>query len=431
MCGILAIVTSHELGHYFACRYHGVDATLPFFLPLPIPGGFGTFGAVIRIRSAFPHRRALFDIGIAGPLAGFVVSAARTFPGGARGSSGVPFAGRRWALHGRSASPELASSAFCWGLLTPVRWSWSVHLGMAAWFGLFLTALNLLPIGQLDGGHIVYAITPRWAALVSRFGWWVCVGLVYFGPNWIVWALLLRILGRRHPPTLDDASPLGRARLVLASCRSSRIRSVLRSRPYRLVLVRSLRRPSGAALWSPHPCAIAPQTDLLCAQECFGLRLIETRTLRLSEAPGFRQRSLESDTLHHAHGVHIDYDAGPSLCAKLLGQSLCGRGPHLVAAPLEQDLESVLSFEPRQRCQRRTENAEPTGRKLAQTTSNAGGDCGAIRRILRLENDVDQSSHRRVAHGAPELHLALRRRPRSPDRRTWSRRSGRAGGSGG
>src|SRR5262249_6208741 len=89
------------------------------------------------------------------------------------------------------------------------------RVGLAAWFGLFMTALNLMPIGQLDGGHIVYSLLPRWAERISKVGWWVCLALVYFGPNWILWSLLLRVLGRRHPPTLNDSAPAGRGRVVL------------------------------------------------------------------------------------------------------------------------------------------------------------------------------------------------------------------------
>jgi membrane-associated protease RseP (regulator of RpoE activity) len=85
-------------------------------------------------------------------------------------------------------------------------------LGLAAWFGLFVTALNLIPIGQLDGGHVTHALLRERAALVSRVGSWICVALVYFGPNWILWAILVRVLGRRHPRTLDEAAPVGRGR---------------------------------------------------------------------------------------------------------------------------------------------------------------------------------------------------------------------------
>ena len=88
-------------------------------------------------------------------------------------------------------------------------------LGLAAWFGLLVTALNLMPIGQLDGGHVTYALSASALTVISRVASWVCVALVYFGPSWLLWAVLLRVLGRRHPPTLDDAAPVGRARVVV------------------------------------------------------------------------------------------------------------------------------------------------------------------------------------------------------------------------
>ena len=96
------------------------------------------------------------------------------------------------------------------------------QLGLAAWFGLFVTALNLMPIGQLDGGHVTYALLRERARLVSQIASWVCVALVYFGPNWILWAILVRVLGRRHPPTLDDEAPVGRGRVVGGAPRASR-----------------------------------------------------------------------------------------------------------------------------------------------------------------------------------------------------------------
>lgn len=209
--GLLGILIAHEMGHYVACRRHGVDATLPFFLPAPFLTMVGTLGAFIRIRSPIPHRRALFDIGVAGPLAGFAVC----LP--------VLWLGMREA-HIVPTDPR-AEGIF---LGEPLLFQWVerlVHgpvpdsatlvlgpLGLAAWFGLFVTALNLIPIGQLDGGHVTHALLRERAALVSRVGSWVCVALVYFGPNWILWAILVRVLGRRHPRTLDEAAPVGRGR---------------------------------------------------------------------------------------------------------------------------------------------------------------------------------------------------------------------------
>lgn len=212
--GLLSILLAHEMGHYVACRYYRVDATLPHFLPLPFLSLVGTLGAFIRIRSPIPHRRALFDIGIAGPIAGFVV----TLPVLAAGVLEAEV---------RASDPQ-AGGIF---LGEPLLFQWAVRLthglvpehltlylgpfGLAAWFGLFVTALNMLPIGQLDGGHVTYAMFRERAAAISRLGSWACVALTYFGPNWLVWSLLLRLLGRRHPQTLDDAEPIGRGRLVL------------------------------------------------------------------------------------------------------------------------------------------------------------------------------------------------------------------------
>jgi membrane-associated protease RseP (regulator of RpoE activity) len=214
--GLMSILLAHEMGHYLACRYYGVDATLPHFLPLPFLSLVGTLGAFIRIRSPIPHRRALFDIGIAGPIAGFAV----TLPVLALGVLEAEV---------RPADPQSAGLF----LGEPLLFQWAVRLvhgpmpddltlylgplGLAAWFGLFVTALNMLPIGQLDGGHVTYALLRERANAISRMGSWACVALTYFGPNWLVWSLLLRLLGRRHPQTLDDDAPVGRGRQVLGA----------------------------------------------------------------------------------------------------------------------------------------------------------------------------------------------------------------------
>ncbi len=172
---VIAIMLTHEMGHYVACRRYGVDASLPFFIPFPFHM-VGTFGAFIRIRSPFPDRRVLFDVGIAGPLAGFVVC----LPVLALG-----------ILEARVV-PETFGGL---GLGEPLLFQWATALlrsdvpagatlvigplGMAAWFGLLLTALNLMPIGQLDGGHVVYALLRERATLVSRLALAASVFLVY------------------------------------------------------------------------------------------------------------------------------------------------------------------------------------------------------------------------------------------------------------
>jgi membrane-associated protease RseP (regulator of RpoE activity) len=210
---LLAILLSHEMGHYIACRYYGVDASLPYFIPFPL-GLAGTLGAFIRIRAPIPDRRALFDIGIAGPLAGFVVCLPVMVLGALEGT---------WTpLVNGGEGPGYLGEPLLFGWVvellrgpTPDGMTLAIGpLGMAAWFGLFVTSLNLMPVGQLDGGHVTYALWPRWARAISRIGILVCLALLYFRPSWLLWAILLLILGRNgHPPTLYDHEPVGRTRL--------------------------------------------------------------------------------------------------------------------------------------------------------------------------------------------------------------------------
>ncbi|MFN8094595.1 MAG: site-2 protease family protein [Vicinamibacteria bacterium] len=211
VAGLLAILLAHEMGHYLMCRRHGVDATLPFFIPAPFLSMVGTLGAFIRIRAPIPHRRALFDIGVAGPLAGFVVCLPILLLG-MREATLVPTDPKADGIF--LGEPLLFQGAerLFYGHVPDSLTLNLGPLGLAAWFGLFLTALNLIPIGQLDGGHVTYALLRERAALISKVGSWVCVALVYFGPNWILWAVLVRVLGRRHPRTLDDDEPPGRVR---------------------------------------------------------------------------------------------------------------------------------------------------------------------------------------------------------------------------
>jgi len=207
---LLAILLAHEFGHYFAASYHGVDASLPYFLPSPF---LGTFGAFIRVRSPIYSKRALFDIGVSGPLAGFVfllpalsvgLAFSKVIPGIEQQGSlhfGVP--GLEWLLE-RLIYPGVASSDI---YLHPVA--------RAAWVGMFATALNLLPIGQLDGGHIVYAFFPRRHRTISTV---LCVLLVPLGKfwlGWLIWGGLLLWLGRGHPG-IYDATELGAGRRKLA-----------------------------------------------------------------------------------------------------------------------------------------------------------------------------------------------------------------------
>jgi membrane-associated protease RseP (regulator of RpoE activity) len=208
---LLAILLAHELGHYFMCLRHGVDASPPYFLPAPVL--FGTLGAFIRVRARFPDRRALFDMGAAGPWAGFVVAV------------GVLVVGLR---HSRVETGP-AFLVFGDSLLT----TWltrlivgadpdvvAVHpVAIAGWFGLLVTSFNLLPAGQLDGGHVVYAAFGRHVPLLSGA---VAGALVWLGistwSGWLAWAAIVALMARLgHPPTVDDRRPLGAARLVGAA----------------------------------------------------------------------------------------------------------------------------------------------------------------------------------------------------------------------
>ncbi len=209
---LLAILLAHEFGHYAACRFYHVDATLPFFLPSPTY--FGTFGAFIRIRSPIYSKRILFDVGIAGPLAGFALllpalaiglAYSKVLPGIAqRGDIVLGTPPLLW-LAEKAIFPGVASSDV---YLHPIA--------RAAWAGMFSTALNLLPIGQLDGGHIVYAFLGERAKLFSRvfLAALIPLGLLYWWP-WLLWAVLLLVFGLSHPSIFDSARlEPGRRRLA-------------------------------------------------------------------------------------------------------------------------------------------------------------------------------------------------------------------------
>ena len=217
---LLLILGSHELGHYWMCRRYGIAATLPYFLPSPllVPPIFnfaGTFGALIRIKEPIRRKRALLEIGAAGPLTGFFMA--------------LPF-----LLYGVvRARPTVASSTilFDYPLIVRLAQDWmgagrytsaavrEHPVFMAAWFGLFVTALNLLPIGQLDGGHVLRAAAGRSQPLISLAVLALAVGSFSRAPTWAVFALFAVLLtGFRHPPVSDEEEPLGfeRSLLVLA-----------------------------------------------------------------------------------------------------------------------------------------------------------------------------------------------------------------------
>lgn len=222
---LIGILLAHELGHFFAARRYLLDTSPPYFIPVPIfPWFIGTMGAFIRLRTILSDRRQLLDVGIAGPIAGFVVALPVMWLGLVL-SSPLP--------------PEQAASSLVVYLGIPIQLGDSlVTLGLreltglggealklhptafAGWFGIFVTMLNLLPIAQLDGGHIFYATLPRWHR-IAAITFWLVLGVLgwVFWHGWALWAVLILVLSRGrlgHPPVLDSQRPLPNSRRWLA-----------------------------------------------------------------------------------------------------------------------------------------------------------------------------------------------------------------------
>jgi len=212
---LLTILLAHEFGHFLTARYYLVDATLPFFIPFPTL--IGTLGAFIRIRSPILSKRVLFDIGIAGPLAGFVALVSPLVAGVAL-SKVVPGIGQSGDL---TFGTPLIIQLMEWVRFpgVPIEDIYLHPVARAAWAGLLATALNLLPIGQLDGGHIVYAFLGERTKYLSRLFIFILVLMGSFiAWSWLLWAALLFFFGMRHPAIVDP-NPLGgfRARLAVAA----------------------------------------------------------------------------------------------------------------------------------------------------------------------------------------------------------------------
>lgn len=218
---VLGILGCHEMGHYVACLRYRMNASLPYFLPLPpFLGLTGTLGAFIRIRTRIPSKVALFDIGIAGPIAGFVVAVPALFIGLAL-SEVVRLPENQdnlWSL----GEPLLFRFA-AWLVFGDVADGYSINMhpiAFAAWFGLLATALNLMPAAQLDGGHIAYAALGQRAKYLTLGTVLTMAILSIWSMSWILWTvllvLMLWIVGVSHPPTLDEDVPLDRGRLWLA-----------------------------------------------------------------------------------------------------------------------------------------------------------------------------------------------------------------------
>lgn len=224
---VLVILASHEMGHYIASRWYGVDATLPYFIPffippigpIPLIPQIGTFGAFIKIKSAIPSRKALFDIGIAGPLAGFVFAVPAAFIAHYFAQPAAPILDGGGGIilqdpllfkifHVLFRLPEEVE-------LNPVM--------LGAWVGALMTALNLMPVGQLDGGHVTYSIFGRLGHRVIAVTCYVSVialtvySLISGAGNWVLYAVILTFMLRSgHPPVIDEREPIGIGRKVVA-----------------------------------------------------------------------------------------------------------------------------------------------------------------------------------------------------------------------
>ena len=218
---LLTILTAHEMGHYIACRWYGVEATLPYYIPFVLPFPVlqvGTFGAFIKIKSPIPSRRALFDIGIAGPLAGFVFALPAAFI----------------AHYYAQPSPFVAGDDFI-SLQDPLLFKFFqqlLHLPndlllnpimFASWVGLLMTALNLMPVGQLDGGHVTYSLFGhKGHRAVALLCYVAVVALVVYSIqtgswSYILYAVILTLMMRvGHPPVLEEENAIGAARKLVA-----------------------------------------------------------------------------------------------------------------------------------------------------------------------------------------------------------------------
>jgi len=213
---LLLILGAHEMGHYLVSRQHHLDVSLPYFIPAPpIPFIIGTFGAFIRIRSTIKDKRALLDVGCAGPLTGVLVSIPVILVG-LKLSTVTVIGGSEGSL---TLGEPLLFKLLSWLALGPLTPDQNIVLhpvAFAGWIGLLVTALNLIPVGQLDGGHVAYALFPehhRYISLVS-LGLLVICGLLFW-QGWLLWAALIAFLGWRHPPPYQFWVPLDRRRRVL------------------------------------------------------------------------------------------------------------------------------------------------------------------------------------------------------------------------
>ncbi len=214
---LMSILTAHEMGHYLTSMKYGVSATPPFFIPFPLPP-FGTFGAIIKMKSPMRNRQVLFDIGFTGPLYGLLVSIPVIFVG--LKLSEVIDVGSLAKPEFLALGDSLLFSGIQYLVLGPIPEGKDVLLhpvAFAGWVGLFVTALNLLPMGQLDGGHVVYSVfgKKRAETIFNLVVAGMTVIILFINPGWFLLLALILLFGFKHPPPLDDQTPLDRNRKII------------------------------------------------------------------------------------------------------------------------------------------------------------------------------------------------------------------------
>ncbi len=210
---LLLILLGHEMGHYLTCRRYGINATLPFFIPAPTL--IGTLGAFIKIRSPITRKHHLFDVGIAGPVSGFILSVPALIYGLALSKPVPPLPQAESIMFGEPLLIKLLSVFLLHGI--PPGYDIIVHpVAFAGWVGILVTALNLCPVGQLDGGHVMFSLLGDKA---KKLGWSIFAAFIllgiFFWMGWFIWAGLIFFMGVKHPPIYDQSAPLSRGRKIL------------------------------------------------------------------------------------------------------------------------------------------------------------------------------------------------------------------------
>ena len=215
--GLLLILSSHEFGHYWAARKNNIRTSLPYFLPAPPFFLAGTFGAFIRIKEPIPDRRVLMEIGAYGPVAGFIVAIPVLVIGLSLSAVTIDIGNYSGQL---SLGNSLAMVVLCKLVLGVTDFTPGIMIGLhplalAGWFGLFFTALNLWPVGQLDGGHIFYALLPKYCLLMAKIFLIFLIPMGFLWAGWWVWAVMIFLVGFKHPPLPYEIIPLEKKHRII------------------------------------------------------------------------------------------------------------------------------------------------------------------------------------------------------------------------